>query len=357
MDINDLRSFSQVARSGSLSQAAVQLNVAQPTLSRQIQKLEDELGVQLLVRRARGVELTQAGSVLLSQVGDLIERLTRTLALVRGHEQTFTGHAAVGVAPTSGLLIAPEIFRIFKKNWPDATLLIREGVSSSLEEWLLERRIDLAVLHNPVPLDGIEMIPILHEQMNLVTASGSEFQRSGVRFRDLEEIPLIPSKPASWKPEIAGESRHSLQCPPEHHAGGRQRPASEEDGDAWLWRHRPDLRWSFPGGWSRRACGLSDRAPACDLDDLHRHATRCSIVLAYDGACPDPARLHRPIGCDGRLGSCQNGGRRARALTCARPPSEAATAARRSQPQERAVRRRLGRYGRRDIRRRNGQYE
>ena len=94
--------------------------------------------------------------------------------------------------------------------------------------------------------------------------------------------PLIPSKPASWKPEIAGESRHSLQCPPEHHAGGRQRPASEEDGDAWLWRHRPDLRWSFPGGWSRRACGLSDRAPACDLDDLHRHATRCSIVLAYD---------------------------------------------------------------------------
>ena len=80
-----------------------------------------------------------------------------------------------------------EIFRIFKKNWPDATLLIREGVSSSLEEWLLERRIDLAVLHNPVPLDGIEMIPILHEQMNLVTASGSEFQRSRVRFRDLEE--------------------------------------------------------------------------------------------------------------------------------------------------------------------------
>jgi len=196
MDIKDLRSFSQVARSGSLSQAAVQLNTTQPTLSRQIQKLEDELGVQLLVRRPRGVELTQAGSVLLSQVDDLIEHLTRTLDLVRDHEQTFTGHAALGVAPTSGLLIVPEIFRIFRENWPDATLLIREGVSSLMEEWLLDRRVDLAVLHNPVPLDGIEMIPILHEQMNLVTAPGTEFQKSRVLFRDLEEIPLIlPSLP------------------------------------------------------------------------------------------------------------------------------------------------------------------
>ena len=159
MDIKDLRSFSQVARSGSLSQAAVQLNTTQPPLSRQIQRLEDELGVQLLVRRRRGVELTQAGSVLLSQVDDLIEHLTRTLDLVRDHEQTFTGHVALGVAPTSGLLIVPEIFRIFRENWPDATLLIREGVSSLMEEWLLDRRVDLAVLHNPVPLDGIEMIP------------------------------------------------------------------------------------------------------------------------------------------------------------------------------------------------------
>src|SRR3954469_1100506 len=78
MDINDLRSFSQVARSGSFSQAAFQLNRAQPTLSRQIQKLEGELGVQLLVRRPRGIELTQAGSVLLSQADELIERLIPT---------------------------------------------------------------------------------------------------------------------------------------------------------------------------------------------------------------------------------------------------------------------------------------
>ena len=167
MNIKHLRSFAEVARSGSVSHAAVRLNVAQPTLTRQIQKLEEAMGVELMIRKPRGIELTQAGSVLLSQVDDLIEHLSRTFDLVRGQKESFAGHVALGVAPTSGLLIAPEIFQAFKNNWPSATLLIREGVSSSLEEWLIARRVDLAVLHNPLPLEGIDMVPILHEEIIL----------------------------------------------------------------------------------------------------------------------------------------------------------------------------------------------
>jgi LysR family nitrogen assimilation transcriptional regulator len=196
MEVRELRYFVQVARSGSFSRAAIRLNVVQPALSRQIKKLENELGVPLFVRRPRGVELTQAGSLLLSQAEDLIDHLGRTHDLVRSHEQTFTGHVTLGIAPTSGLLIAPEIFQIFRTKWPHATLLFREGVSSSLEEWLLDRRISLAVLHNPLPLEGIDMIPILHERMVLVTAPGFNLGRTAVRFEELGEIPLIlPSLP------------------------------------------------------------------------------------------------------------------------------------------------------------------
>jgi LysR family nitrogen assimilation transcriptional regulator len=199
MDIRALRYFAHIARSGSFSQAASRLNVAQPALSRQVKKLEDELGVQLLVRHPRGVGITEAGSILLSQAEDLINHLGRTLDLVRGHQETFTGHAVIGVAPTSGLLIAPAIFEVFRARWPYATLLIREGISSSLEEWLLDRRVDIAVLHNPSPMDGVDLLPILHERMVLVSAPSQEAADvTGIRFQDLGDVPLIlPALPHS----------------------------------------------------------------------------------------------------------------------------------------------------------------
>ncbi|WP_354122629.1 LysR substrate-binding domain-containing protein [Bradyrhizobium sp. LA6.7] len=199
MDIRELRYFTHVARAGSFSRAAANLNVAQPALSRQVKQLEQELGVQLFERTQRGVELTKAGSLLFSQAEDIIEHLARTLDLVRSSSDAFAGHVALGLAPTSGLLIAPEIFGIFKSRWPHATLVIREGVSSSLEEWLQSRRVDIAVLHNPTPLDGIDMLPILHERMVLISAyaDGAEAAK-GVRFKDLSDVPLIlPSLPHS----------------------------------------------------------------------------------------------------------------------------------------------------------------
>lgn len=227
MDIRELRYFVHVARAGSFSRAASQLNVAQPALSRQLKKLEEELEVQLLVRHGRGVHVTEAGALLLSEAEELIERLARTLELLKGGKQPFVGQVSLGVAPTSGLLIVPEIFKSFKARWPHATLVVREGISSLLEEWLIDRRIDVAILHNPSPLDGIDLTPILHERMVLACAPdhpaagprgpeagprGPEAgpkgpgagpkepggSQKGIRFRDLATVPLIlPSLPHS----------------------------------------------------------------------------------------------------------------------------------------------------------------
>ncbi|MGO9430041.1 LysR family transcriptional regulator [Rhodoblastus sp.] len=199
MDIRELRYFVHVARARSFSRAADRLNIAQPALSRQLKKLEDELGVQLLHRHGRGVEITEVGALLLNEAEDLIERLSKTLDLVKGGKQVFAGHVALGLAPTSGLLIAPEIYRVFRESWPNATLTLREGISTLLEEWLLDRRIDIAVLHNPSPLEGIELRPILHEHMVVAFSPGAEpAGTGGIRFADLVDIPLVlPSLPHS----------------------------------------------------------------------------------------------------------------------------------------------------------------
>lgn len=201
MDIRELRYFTHVARLGSFNRAAAQLNVAQPALSRQLKKLEQELGVRLLTRNGRGVELTEAGSVLLAQAESLIFQMEETAKLVSGREERMRGHVVVGLPPTCGLLIGPELLEGFRARWPHATLILREGISSSLEEWLLDRRLDVAVMHNTLPLEGIEVEPVLHERMVLAHAPSAEPDAKRakiIKIRDLGSIPLIlPSLPHS----------------------------------------------------------------------------------------------------------------------------------------------------------------
>jgi LysR family transcriptional regulator, nitrogen assimilation regulatory protein len=200
IDIRELRYFVQVARAGSVSRASVVLNVAQSALSRQLMKLEEELGVTLLVRHGRGVRLTRAGTMLLEHANGVLLQIDQIAGLVRAPEPSFAGHVVLGVPPAAGLLIAPSVVSDLRARWPQASVHVKEGISSSLEEWLLDRRLDVAVLYNPPPLDGVELTPILHERMVVVgppLAQGEKVADT-IRWRDLPALSLIlPSLPHS----------------------------------------------------------------------------------------------------------------------------------------------------------------
>ncbi len=194
-----MRTFVHVARLGSISAAAARLNIAQPALSRQLHKLEQELGVALLLRHGRGVTLTQAGAVLLERADALIRQFEHLPHDITASTDAFTGHVVLGVPPAAGLLIAPPVFKLFRARWPDATLQIREGISSLLEEWLLDRRLDIAVLHNPPALDDVDIITVLHERMVLACPPSDEDGADRpICFRDIGAVPLIlPAMPHS----------------------------------------------------------------------------------------------------------------------------------------------------------------
>ncbi len=192
-----MRSFVQVVRSGSISRAAARLNIAQPALSRQVQKLEEEVGLPLVQRHGRGVTATAAGNVLLDRAEALLRQFDKLEEAVRHPEQSVTGHVVLGVPPAAGLLIAPEAVKLFRQRYPNASLQIREGISSLLEEWLLDRRVDVAVLHNPPELDGIAIAPVLRERMVLAGAPSAD-PAAGlpIRLAELGSVPLIlPSLP------------------------------------------------------------------------------------------------------------------------------------------------------------------
>ncbi|RKK03685.1 LysR family transcriptional regulator [Pseudoroseomonas wenyumeiae] len=168
MDLRALRYFLSVAQLGGITRAAQALNVAQPALSRQIRKLEEEVGVTLLLRRPRGVELTPAGARLLERAEAVFQSLRETAEELRSETLAGTGRISLGVPPAMGVMLVPELMRRFRATLPQAALYVREGVGHWLVEWVLEQRVDLALVHNPPRLPELEVEPLVVERMVLV---------------------------------------------------------------------------------------------------------------------------------------------------------------------------------------------
>jgi LysR family nitrogen assimilation transcriptional regulator len=200
MEFRELRYFMHVARAGSFSQAAGELNIAQPALSRQVRKLEQSLGVDLLIRHGRGVRLTSAGAVLLERADAIAQMLHQTAEQVKLSHDVVTGHVTLGVPPAAGLLLVPPLVTQFRSRFPHVSLHVREGISSMLQEWVPERRVDAAVLYNPPPLESIQVLPVLQERMVLVGPPPSRRRRGTAletcRIQDIGDLPLLmPSMP------------------------------------------------------------------------------------------------------------------------------------------------------------------
>jgi LysR family nitrogen assimilation transcriptional regulator len=195
MELKELRNFMQVARAGSVSRAAQELRLAQPALSRQIKKLEHELGVSLFTRHGRGVRLSAAGSLLLERAEAITQLAQQTGREISERRLPAAGRITLGVPPAAGRLLIPPYVERFQHIFPQATLHIREGVSSSLQEWLLEKRIDIALLHNPPHLETLEISPLLNERMLVIGPPPSRGKarttRTTFRVRDLADLPLI----------------------------------------------------------------------------------------------------------------------------------------------------------------------
>ncbi|ONO06891.1 LysR family transcriptional regulator [Burkholderia cenocepacia] len=198
MDIRELRSFIHVARAGSFSRAAAELYIAQPALSRQIAKLEEEIGVALFTRYGRDVRLTAAGSRLLEHAEMITRMVSETADQVRASVDTERGYLAVGLPPTIGRLIGTDLVRDFHTHWPGVSLHVREGLSNSLQEWVLDRRVDLAVVYNQPPLDAFDIVPLFSEPLIVVAPPDAAPTRKTFQIRDLANIPLIlPGLPHS----------------------------------------------------------------------------------------------------------------------------------------------------------------
>jgi LysR family nitrogen assimilation transcriptional regulator len=197
MDLRQLRYFSEVAAHTNFNEAARRLRVAQPALSRQVRKLEDELGVDLFVRVGRGVVLTHAGKLLVQHAHFLLAQAERSRDAVIAEATEPFGFAALGAPPSVGYPIFAPLAERYIAQFPKVTLRLAEGMTHSLLEWLRTGHIDIGIVTLPEPSssNGLDKhLTITRRIVEDMLVFGPKRDRKLTRECDisvLAELPLI----------------------------------------------------------------------------------------------------------------------------------------------------------------------
>ena len=195
MEIRQLRSFVAIAESGSFSRAALALNLAQPSLSRQIALLESDFEQRLLVRTGRGVIPTDAGAALLVHARAILDTEQRAREELRELHGNPTGRVLVGMPPRVALGLSAPLVQNFRTRFPQAVITVLEGLSHSLREQLISGRLDLALLFDPLPSPQIKCEPLLRERLLLVAPPASRLP-ARIGLAALTKYPMVlPNAP------------------------------------------------------------------------------------------------------------------------------------------------------------------
>jgi LysR family nitrogen assimilation transcriptional regulator len=201
MELLQLQYFVRVAEQGSFTNAAAQLEVAQPTLSRKVRALEVELRANLFHRNGRGAQLTAAGRRFLDHARGVLRGAESAMQAVREGEASYEGRVAAGLPPSVGKVLIPALVRGFAERFPKASLSIVEGLSNGLYDQLLSGRLDFAVMRNPSASPHLSIEPITTEAFYLVGAKPLGRRNRAVDLADLVGLPFImPSAPHTFRP-------------------------------------------------------------------------------------------------------------------------------------------------------------
>jgi LysR family nitrogen assimilation transcriptional regulator len=170
MNIRRLRYFLKIIDVGSLTRAAEALHIAQPALSQQLIILEGEFKQSLVVRSKQGVTPTAAGLVLYRHAQTILRQLDQACSEVSSAGLNLSGSVSIGLAPgTAASALALPLLKAVRASYPDIVLYINENFGTTLSELIMNGRMDMAVLYGFKTLHGLDFLPLVDEQLYLVS--------------------------------------------------------------------------------------------------------------------------------------------------------------------------------------------
>jgi DNA-binding transcriptional LysR family regulator len=282
MELRSLRYFVEVVKQKSFTAAAEKMFVTQPTISKMVKSLEDEIGLPLLLRESRQMVLTDAGQIVYQRGLDVLAAHSRLEAELDDLGKLARGTLTIGVPPMGGALFTPAI-AAFRKRYPKVEMKLFERGSKAIEAALLDGEMELGGVLQPVDLALFDVLPVSRQLLWLVAQKGSRWDRSTqVALADLAEesfvfygeslalsdIVMNACNEAGFTPSVVGRSGHwdFMAALVKAGVGIALLPAPycrRLDVDVFTCRPvvEPEIHWDMAIGW-RRNSYLSNAARA-----------------------------------------------------------------------------------------------
>ncbi|MHC5565348.1 LysR family transcriptional regulator [Pediococcus acidilactici] len=201
MEIRTLKYFWTIAEEGTISKAAKALHITQPTLSRQLRELENELGTSLFIRGRRKLQLTDAGLFLKTRAEEILQLTQQTnLEFENRRKQLFSGRIAIGCVEADNSDTLALILEKFVQDYPQVTFTVYSGTSDDITTRLDKGLLDVAVLLKPVTTEkyGEITLPRTERWGLLVSKDSSWAKKNAIQPADLREMPLFIAQ----RPEV-----------------------------------------------------------------------------------------------------------------------------------------------------------
>lgn len=192
MNLRDLRYLVAVAEHKHFGRAAEACFVSQPTLSTQIKKLEDELGVVLLERTNRQVMLTPVGERIVGQAQRVLREVNQLVHIAEEHKDPYGGEFRLGIIPTVAPYLLPKILGPIKKAFPKLRIQLTEAQTAVITRMLREGDLDATILALPVEEDNLEQVKLYSEPFYFAASKHHpKAGRKRVRLEDLDHEQVL----------------------------------------------------------------------------------------------------------------------------------------------------------------------
>lgn len=205
MELRVLRYFLTVAKEQSFTKAAEQLHITQPTLSRQLAALEEELGTELFHRSGRSITLTDEGLLLKRRALEILDLENRTVEEIKGTEEVIEGVVTVGCGEFAAVETLAKICQEFKKKYPGVQIALHTGTADTILEMMNKGLVDVGLFLEPVSTENLEYIRIPESDQWVVGMRPEDplARKEMITKKDLAGLPLILPERLGIQSELA----------------------------------------------------------------------------------------------------------------------------------------------------------
>jgi LysR family transcriptional regulator, hydrogen peroxide-inducible genes activator len=192
MNLKDLKYLVALADTGHFGKAAERTFVSQPTLSAQLKKLEEYLGVKLVERQPRNVQLTEVGKQVVVRARRMLDEGDQIVALARNNKDPFAGRLKVALIPTIGPYLLPRVMQKIRKALPQLGLMLYEHQTEALLKRLHDGEVDLGIMALPIAQDGMETRELYEEAFTVALPNHHALAaKSTIKVPDLKGQTLL----------------------------------------------------------------------------------------------------------------------------------------------------------------------